>query len=73
MSAANPDQNDVHELTVRMHAEEKRGGDGVAFFRQLLDQTLRFRRASGAVVTRDEFLIDLANSALVTWLMNALR
>ena len=33
------------------------------FFSTLLDQTLSFRRASGAVVTRDEFLIDLADPA----------
>jgi hypothetical protein len=50
-------------LNAQMHAEEKRGAGGVGFYRELLDQTLRFRRASGAVVTRDEYLIDLANPA----------
>jgi hypothetical protein len=51
----------IRATNVSMHAEEKRGAEGLPFFRNLLDQTLRFRRASGAVATRDEFLIDLAN------------
>jgi hypothetical protein len=51
----------IRALNARMHAEEKRGADGLGFYRELLDQTLRFRRASGAVVTRDEYLIDLGN------------
>jgi len=53
----------IRTLNARMHAEEKRGVDGLGFYRELLDQTLRFRRASGAVVTRDEYLIDLGNPA----------
>lgn len=53
----------IRTLNAQMHAEEKRGADGLGFYRELLDQTLRFRRANGAVVTRDEYLIDLANPA----------
>jgi hypothetical protein len=53
----------IRALNAQMHAEEKRGADGLGFYRELLDQTLRFRRASGAVATRDEYLIDLANPA----------
>jgi hypothetical protein len=53
----------IRALNAQMHAEEKRGADGLGFYRELLDQTLRFRRANGAVVTRDEYLIDLANPA----------
>jgi Domain of unknown function (DUF4440) len=53
----------IRGLNAPMHAEEKRGADGVGFYRELLDQSLRFRRASGTVVTRDEYLIDLANPA----------
>jgi len=51
----------VRDLNVLMHQEEIRGAQGVGFFRGLLDQSLRFRRASGAIATRDEYLIDLAN------------
>jgi hypothetical protein len=51
----------IRKLNAEMHANEKLGSDGVVFYRELLDQTLRFRRANGAVVTRDEYLIDLAN------------
>ena len=50
-------------LNGRMHAEEKRGREGLGFFRDLLDQTLRFRRADGTIVTRDEFLVDLVDPA----------
>jgi hypothetical protein len=53
----------IRVLNAQMSAEEKRGADGVDYYRELLDQSLRFRRASGAVVTRDEYLIDLANPA----------
>ena len=53
--------DEIRVLNAQMHAEEKRGADGVGFYRELLDQSLRFRRANGAVVTRDEYLIDLAN------------
>jgi Domain of unknown function (DUF4440) len=53
----------IRGLNAQMHAEEKRGADGLGFYRELLDQTLRFRRANGAVVTRNEYLIDLANPA----------
>jgi hypothetical protein len=59
--AASDDLAAVRALNSRMHEEETRGAAGVPFFRDLLDQTLRFRRANGAVATRDEFLIDLAN------------
>ena len=55
--------DEIRVLNAQMHAEEKRGAAGLGFYRELLDQTLRFRRASGAVVTRDEYLIDLANPA----------
>jgi hypothetical protein len=55
------DTDTIRDLNVRMQEEETRGLNGFPFFRDLLDQTLRFRRASGAVATRDEFLIDLAN------------
>jgi hypothetical protein len=50
----------LREITDRMHEEEQRGADGVAFFSDLLDEDLRFRRAGGTVVTRDRFLHDLA-------------
>ena len=50
----------LREITDRMHREEQRGAEGVAFFARLLDEDLRFRRASGTVVTRDRFLHDLA-------------
>lgn len=53
--------DDIRALNAQMHAEEMRGADGLGFYRELLDQTMRFRRANGAVVTRDEYLIDLAN------------
>jgi len=55
--------DEIRVLNAQMHAEEKRGAGGLGFYRELLDQTLRFRRGSGAVVTRDEYLIDLANPA----------
>lgn len=55
--------DEIRVLTAKMSAEEKKGADGVGFYRELLDQSLRFRRADGAVVTRDEYLIDLANPA----------
>jgi hypothetical protein len=57
------DANVIRGLSAQMVAEERGGADGIGFYRELLDQTLRFRRASGAVVTRDEYLIDLANPA----------
>jgi hypothetical protein len=57
------DMDVIRALNAQMHAEEKRGADGLGFYRELLDQTLRFRRANSAVVTRDEYLIDLANPA----------
>ena len=60
---ATVDKSALLDLNRRMHVEETRGNEGVPFFRELLDQTLRFRRASGAIVTREEFLIDLANPA----------
>lgn len=60
MSAA-ADADAIRETNLRMHLEEKRGLEGLRFFADLLDQTLRFRRASGAIATRDEFLIDLVN------------
>jgi hypothetical protein len=50
----------LREITDRMHVEEQRGAEGVAFFSGLLDEDLRFRRAGGTVVTRDRFLHDLA-------------
>jgi hypothetical protein len=50
----------LHEITARMHREGQRGAEGVAFFARLLDDDLRFRRAGGAVVTRERFLHDLA-------------
>ncbi|MGE0025910.1 MAG: nuclear transport factor 2 family protein [Thermoleophilia bacterium] len=50
----------LREITDRMHREEQRGAEGVPFFAGLLDEDLRFRRASGMVVTRDHFLHDLA-------------
>lgn len=53
----------LRTLNLQIHTEEKRGSDGLGFFRELLDPTLRFRRASGVVVTREEYLIDLANPA----------
>lgn len=53
----------VRKLSARIDAEEKFGPGGIDFFRETLAQTLRFRRASGAIVTRDEYLIDLANPA----------
>lgn len=61
MTDSRHDLDVIRELNVRMNVEETRGTAGVDFFRDLLDQALRFRRASGAIVTRDEFLIDLAN------------
>lgn len=51
----------LRTLNLQMHAEEKRGADGLGFLRELLDPTLRFRRANGVVVTREEYLINLAN------------
>src|SRR5882672_11058341 len=55
------EENVLRALNAQMHGEEKRGADGLGFYSELLDQTLRFRRANGAVATRDEYLIDLAN------------
>ena len=55
--------DEIRVLTAKMSAEEKKGAEGVGFYRELLDQSLRFRRANGTVVTRDEYLIDLANPA----------
>ena len=55
--------DEIRVLNAQMHAEEKHGAGGLGFYRELLDQTLRFRRASGAVVTREEYLIDLADPA----------
>jgi len=63
MSGGTAAEDEIRVLNAQMHAEEKRGAGGLGFYRELLDQTLRFRRASGAVVTRDEYLIDLANPA----------
>jgi hypothetical protein len=63
MTKQSPDRERILDLNRDMRLEETRGRDGVPFFRDLLDQALRFRRASGATVTRDEFLIDLANPA----------
>jgi hypothetical protein len=51
----------VTELNVLMHQQQTAGAQGLGCFRELLDQSLRFRRASGAIATRDEYLIDLAN------------
>jgi len=62
MSVGNAaEMDEIRELNAQMHAEEKRGADGLGFYRELLDQTLRFRRADGTVVTRDEYLIGLVN------------
>ena len=61
MSSASSDHEAILDVNQRMNLEETRGVAGVPFFREILDQSLRFRRASGAIVTRDEFLIDLAN------------
>ena len=63
MTTGELDVETVRELNRRMNVEETRGAAGLPFFRDLLDQTLRFRRASGAIVTREEFLIDLADPA----------
>src|SRR4051812_31366221 len=57
------EEDSVRALNAQMHAEELRGAEGLPFYREVLDQSLRFRRASGDVVTRDEYLIDLANPA----------
>lgn len=54
---------EILELNRRLTEEETRGPEGVPFFRDVLDEALRFRRANGAIVTRDEFLIDLADPA----------
>jgi Domain of unknown function (DUF4440) len=61
MSTIDSDLDAIRTLNLQMHVEEKRGAEGVTFFGRVLDQALRFRRANGAVVTRDEFLIGLAN------------
>jgi hypothetical protein len=61
MTQPSREEQAVLELNHRMHVEETRGAAGVDFFRDLLDQSLRFRRAGGDIVTREEFLIDLAN------------
>ncbi len=57
-----PGETTIRAINERMHDEETRGIEGVPFFSALLDQMLRFRRANGAIVTRDEFLIDLADA-----------
>lgn len=62
MSDPAADEAAIRAITDRMQVEETRGSQGLPFFRDLLDQTLRFRRADTTVVTRDEFLIDLGNA-----------
>ena len=57
------DEAAILAINDRIQDEETRGKQGMLFFSTLLNQTLSFRRASGAVVTREEFLIDLADPA----------
>ena len=59
MAASRHDPNVIRDLNDQMNAEEARGAADVDFFRNLLDQALRFRRASGAIVTREESLMKL--------------
>jgi hypothetical protein len=56
------DEAAIRAINDQIHVEETRGEEGVPFFRGVLDQTLRFRRADKSIVTRDEFLIDLAKA-----------
>jgi hypothetical protein len=44
-----------------MTREEPRGAQGVEFFKQALSGELIFRRASGEVVTKSEFLAQLGD------------
>jgi hypothetical protein len=57
-------EQELTELNEQMAEQERRGDDEAAtFFRTILADDLIFRRASGAVVTKQQFLYDLTPDA----------
>jgi hypothetical protein len=54
------------DLNLRFAREELAGSEGVPFFRDVLDETLRFHRADGTVEDKDAF-IDKLQSGEVTY------